>query len=67
MIAMEIPKIKVSIILPVYNVEEYLTQTLESFKEQTDTTKTDDDEEDYSTDDQNDPDLQEAIEISDSI
>ncbi len=35
MIAMAIPKIKVSIILPVYNVEEYLTKTLESFKEQT--------------------------------
>ncbi|MDE6603712.1 MAG: bifunctional glycosyltransferase family 2 protein/CDP-glycerol:glycerophosphate glycerophosphotransferase [Lachnospiraceae bacterium] len=32
---MQTPKIKVSIILPVYNVEEYLTKALESFKEQT--------------------------------
>lgn len=39
-------------------------EKIEKKPEQTDTTKTDDDEEDYSTDDQNDPDLQEAIEIS---
>lgn len=32
---MKIPAIKVSIILPVYNVEEYLAQALESFKAQT--------------------------------
>lgn len=32
---MQTPKIKVSVILPVYNVEEYLTKALESFKEQT--------------------------------
>lgn len=32
---MEIRNVKVSIILPVYNVENYLVQTLESFKEQT--------------------------------
>lgn len=32
---MKIPAIKISIILPVYNVEEYLAQALESFKTQT--------------------------------
>lgn len=33
--SMEIQNVKVSIILPVYNVEEYLAQTLNSFKAQT--------------------------------
>lgn len=33
--SMQADNIKVSIILPVYNVEEYLVQTLESFREQT--------------------------------
>lgn len=32
---MKMRNVKVSIILPVYNVEKYLVQTLESFKEQT--------------------------------
>ena len=32
---MKMPAIKVSIVLPVYNVEEYLAQALESFKAQT--------------------------------